>query len=626
MSSELYGEEMSVSASNSAAGSFGKVAVSYRAVFRGIGLSGIVLLVAVCTGCGVQGIRPDSDSEAGRPLHDLERSLLEEELTRQDASVEVPTTSLANYSFMRGELAFADENYGEALRYYSEAEKFDPQAGPTLSKRIAQIHVRAGRLDDALQSLERALTNDADDVEALQLKAGILATRRQTKEAIETYERIIVLGDSTNEEPYVLIASLYAQEGDLPAAKAILKRLISKNADSFFGHYYLARMSEAEGDVKGAEEGYRKSLQLNSNAESVRVDLARVLGAQKRFPEAIELCTAVIESNPKNVTARNMLAQLLLGENKLDQAIEQFESLGKLEEDPSDTRFKIALIKIQRRDFEAAITDLNLILAEHPENTAARYYLGSAYAGVRKFGDAISELRKIGAGEELFVESRILGAAMLQQEKRYAEASDIVGEAISEKPSDIRLLSLQASLDHESGNFSRAVNTMKKVVELEPTKDANYFSLGVYQDAAGQRDDAIASMKKTIELNPKNANALNYLGYTYADSGKSLEEAEQLVRRALTIEKDNGYFIDSLGWVYYKMGRFKDALKELERSVELVPNDAVILEHYAQVLYKLQQRGKAVETAKKALTFAPNSDDKGVGERLNVLIHELERK
>lgn len=584
------------------------------------------VVAALSAGCGVQGIKPGADSETGRPLQELERSLLEEELTRQDSAVEVPKTSLANYNFMRGELAFADENYGEALRFYSEAEKFDPQAGPTLSKRVAQIHVRAGRLDDALQSLDRALVNDSNDVEALQLKAGILATRRQTKEAIATYERIIQLGDSASEEPYVLIASLHAQEGDLPAAKAILQRLIAKNPDSFFGHYYLARMSEAEGDAKGAEAGYRKSLQLNSNAESVRVDLARVLGAQKRFPEAIELCQAVIESNPKNVTARNMLAQLLLGENKLDQAIEQFESLGKLEEDPSDTRFKIALIKIQRRDFEAAITDLNLILAEHPENTAARYYLGSAYAGVRKFGDAITELRKIGPGEELFVESRILGAAMLQQEKRYAEASEIVGEAIKEKPSDIRLLSLQASLDHESANFDRAIDTMKKVVELEPTKDSHYFSLGVYQDAAGKRADAIESMKKAIELNPKNANALNYLGYTYADSGSNLQEAEQLVRRALAIEKDNGYFIDSLGWVYFKMGRYKDAAKELERSVELVPNDAVILEHYAQVLYKLQQRAKAVETAKKALSFAPNSDDKGVSERLNVLLNELQQK
>lgn len=585
----------------------------------------LTLIGGFIAGCTARQISPGTEP-GEHPLRELERSLLEEELGRRDRTSEVPKSSLAHYNFMRGELALADENYGDALKYYTEAVKHDADAGPTLSKRIAQIHVRAGRLDDALKSLDQAIDHNPNDVEALQLKAGILATRRETKEAIETYEKIISLGDSPSEEPYVLIASLHAQDGNLAAAKTILKRLIAKNPESFFGHYYLARMSEADADLKSAEEGYRKAMSLNSNAESVKIDLCRVLGAQKRFKEAIELCNAVVEQNPRNVAARNMLAQLLLGENKLDQAIEQFESVGKLEEDPSDTRFKIALIKIQRRDFEGAITDLNLILAEHPENPAARYYLGSAYAGIRRFNDALTELRKIQPGQELFVESRILGAAMLQQEKKYAEASSVLAEAVNEKPSDVRLLGLQASLEHEAGNTQQAIALMRRVVEVEPAKDSNHFTLGVYLDAAGQKEEAVAEMKKAIELNPENANALNYLGYTYAEMQQNLEEAERLVRRALAIEKDNGYFIDSLGWIYFKMGRYKEAARELQRAVEIVPNDAVILEHLAQVQHKLKQKAKATETAKRALTFAPSSDDKSVTDRLNSLLREIEGK
>lgn len=580
------------------------------------GGAGLLALSACSTGQ----LKPGSSTKAPS----LDRSVVAEEAKRAGTDeMTIPPESKAQLNFIRGQLALNEERYSDALEYFKEASKLEPTPAPTLRRSLAQLYIKMGRVDDALAEVDKALAQLPDDVELLQLKAGILATRKDVPGAIEAYKRVIALSPPEHEDSYVLIASLYAQDGNIEAAKEILRQLVAKNPRSFFGFYYLGRMSEASGDPAGAENGYKKSLEINPDAEIVYLDLARVYGAQKRFADAIALCERVIKDDPKNVAARNLLAQLLIGDNRVDKALQEFETLGTLEEDPTETRLKIALIKLQRRDLDGAVTELNLILSQHPENSNARYYLASAYAGQKRINDAIKEIRKIERDDEYFTESRILGAFMLQQEKRFAEAIPFLNDALELKPDDVKLLSLRATLEHESGNDEAAVATARRLVEIEPDKDRHYFTLGVFLDEVEKKDEAIAAMQKAIELEPKNANALNYLGYTLIERGERFEEAEQLIRRALAVEKDNGYYLDSLGWLYYRQGKYREAVKELERAAKIVPNDAVILEHYALALQKTNNPKKALEVIDKALAHAGESDDKKVGERLKKLQAEL---
>ncbi len=111
-----------------------------------------------------------------------------------------------------------------------------------------------------------------------------------------------------------------------------------------------------------------------------------------------------------------------------------------------------------------------------------------------------------------------------------------------------------------------------------------------------------------------------------AETGENLAEAEKLIRQALTLEKNNGYFLDSLGWLYYQQGKFKDATRELEKAVKMIATDAVILEHYALSLVKTNDKKKALETVERALLHVAESDDKEVGERLKKLRSELQSK
>src|SRR5690606_33004805 len=133
-------------------------------------------------------------------------------------------------------------------------------------------------------------------------------------------------------------------------------------------------------------------------------------------------------------------------------------------------------------------------------------------------------------------------------------------------------------IERESGDINAAIKTLRKISSIEPNNDQHLFNLAVALDDSGDRDESLTIMEETIKLNPLNANALNYLGYSLAEKGVELDRAEDLIKKAISIEQNNGYFIDSLGWVYYQRAKYSEALLQLEKANELVPSDPVILE------------------------------------------------
>jgi Flp pilus assembly protein TadD len=133
----------------------------------------------------------------------------------------------------------------------------------------------------------------------------------------------------------------------------------------------------------------------------------------------------------------------------------------------------------------------------------------------------------------------------------------------------------------------------------------------------------MAQMKEVLRLDPSNADALNYLGYSYADRGILLEEALKLIQKAMTLKPNMGYITDSLGWVYFKLGDYEKARVELEKANQLTPDDPIITEHLADSYYKLRQIEKAIQLYQKALTLEPKPDQI---ERLKNKIKEGQEK
>jgi len=164
---------------------------------------------------------------------------------------------------------------------------------------------------------------------------------------------------------------------------------------------------------------------------------------------------------------------------------------------------------------------------------------------------------------------------------------------------------------------------LRHTVELDPKNDKLWFALGAVYDEDKRKEEAIDAMQKAIELNPQNAAALNYLGYTLAEIGVELDRAEKLIRQAMAIEPNDGFYIDSLAWVYYQRGDFKKAVEHLEHAAELAGEDPTVTEHLADAYQKLGRGNDALRVYRDALARSKDADQT---ERLKRKINVVEQR
>jgi tetratricopeptide (TPR) repeat protein len=148
--------------------------------------------------------------------------------------------------------------------------------------------------------------------------------------------------------------------------------------------------------------------------------------------------------------------------------------------------------------------------------------------------------------------------------------------------------------------------------------------MAVLFEKTGRTDQMIASLKRVIEINPKHADALNYLGYSYADKGINLEEALSLIRRAIELKPGSGYIIDSLGWVYFRLGKNDEALKHLKKALETVKDDPVLYEHLGDVYEASGQYGEALDAWNNSIKY--HAKEEGLKARVEEKISKLKKK
>jgi tetratricopeptide (TPR) repeat protein len=199
----------------------------------------------------------------------------------------------------------------------------------------------------------------------------------------------------------------------------------------------------------------------------------------------------------------------------------------------------------------------------------------------------------------------------------------------------------EASLRTKAGDFEGAVAFLQRLQAEDPDDVELLYSLGVVYGEAGRIEDSLRIMHQVVERNRDHAGALNYIGYTWAEQGENLEQAEALIVRALEIRPEDGYITDSLGWVYYMKARpllqsgqleegrglLERAVRELERAAELTGGDPVIAEHLGDAYRLLDDRRRALEMYEEALSLEPRPREQpNLREKLENLRQELDAR
>ena len=513
---------------------------------------------------------------------------------------EIARSSEALHSYLIGELSYGKEDFNEALKNFSKVSDLLGEPEPIVHTKLAELYLRGGDLEKALRESKKALDATPQDKPAMLLYAGILESVGNLAEAEPVYRRLIE-ADPASIEPYIFLSSLYFRQNNKAQSDEILKKLGDQHIKDPVATYYLGRAYEERGELQVAEKYLEKAVQEAPERVGYAVDLVRILLKLRKVPKAKKLCQQILTRDPDNVVARKVLGQLLMGESNFDEALTHLKAAESNEKDPTETRFKIALIQIEKRNIKEAIRELSLVLAQNPEHDEARYYLASLYAGLGQRREAIDELSKISVEKKMFVKSKTLAAFILRQEGDLGRAADAVKSAMEKEPSSRPLLDYYIVILRGARRFSEAEEILAKNLKSSPKDEKLLYSHAVVLSDLGKAVEAENEMMKLLEINPKNHEVLNFIAYSMAERGAELVRAAEFISRALEIAPENGYYLDTLGWIYFKEGEYKKAVEVLARSVGIVRDDMVLFEHYGDALVKAGQIKEGVEAYRKAL-------------------------
>ncbi len=152
---------------------------------------------------------------------------------------------------------------------------------------------------------------------------------------------------------------------------------------------------------------------------------------------------------------------------------------------------------------------------------------------------------------------------------------------------------------------------------MDPNSIDLRYRLGMLYEKMDRFDDSIREMEEILKQDPDNPEALNFIGYSWADRGIKLDEAEAMIKKALSLKPGDGFITDSLGWVYFKKNRIEEAIKYLKEAAAILPEDAAIAEHLGDAYAKGGKLKDAMEQYQKAQKLKP--DTKGLKEKIDGL-------
>ena len=160
----------------------------------------------------------------------------------------------------------------------------------------------------------------------------------------------------------------------------------------------------------------------------------------------------------------------------------------------------------------------------------------------------------------------------------------------------------------QSEQFEKAAQAFEEGIRHNPKSADLHFNLGTAYDKLNRFDDVVRAMETALSLDPHHADALNYLGYSYAERGIRIDQALSLTKRAVALKPENGYYVDSLGWAFYKSGMLAEALTEIKKAVAMVGDDPVIYEHLGEIYLKQQKVADAREAWIHSLEIDPSNE------------------
>ncbi len=509
-----------------------------------------------------------------------------------------------DYQFALGEAYSFEGNHLKAIEAFKTVLIYD-QESSIVPMRLAAEYVKMGMLNEAIQFAENAVERNPKSADAHLLLGGLYSTLKSYAKALSQYDEVLKISPKNTEAP-MYIGAVYAEQKQFDKAIKYFEAL-SKNEDyttPHLAHYYIGRIRTEQVGAqyqKAAEASFKKALEIKHDHVESIMALAGVYEKTGNEEKVLKTLKDFQRDFGPSLKVAEALVQKYLESEKYELAFEQLEILEANTEDSLNVKVKMALVLIEQKKYDQAILRLHDILRHVPDSDKIRFYLAAVYEELNKSDEAIKHFSQIPSGSQFYGEAILHAAYLMKQQKQVGPAIDLVEKGMQSREDIPQLYALYASLLDEKGDIKKAQAVLEKGVKKFPEHVQIRFFLGTVFDRLGDKEKTVENMKLVLKMDPNHIQGLNYLAFTYSEMNTNLDEAEKLVRRALEFEPNDGFILDTLGWVLYKKGDIRESIKVLELAYQRNSTEAVIAEHLGDAYFKQQLVEKAKVMYEKAV-------------------------
>jgi tetratricopeptide (TPR) repeat protein len=422
-------------------------------------------------------------------------------------------------------------------------------------------------------------------------------------------------------------------------------------------YFLLGRYYESRGDVDKAIASHKQALGLEPASAEIRAELAGLYARQDRPAEAVEMAEAALEKDPANREANRIIGSVFAALAEQRQALKPGDdpatyvprAIGALERarqnGSGDVGVELTLgrLYLQSKAYDKAIPLLRRVVAQQPGYSEVAILLATAEEGANRPADAIATLRAsldenpkslrgwVMLGElsekqhewqtaaDAYARAQDLNpridlttrrAGALINAGNAAAARDLLKASASGAKAGPVVLYLYATALRQTGDLAGAEEMARRLRAAAPDDPRGMYVLAQVLEAKKDFDGAERALRDILQRDPADATALNYLGYMLAERGQRLDEAVDLVQRALKIEPGNPSFLDSLGWAYFQQGNLDLADPPLSEAASKMPNNSVIQDHLGDLRFKQQRFADAAAAWERSLSGDGDSIDR----------------
>jgi tetratricopeptide (TPR) repeat protein len=496
----------------------------------------------------------------------------------------------------------------EAIRLFEQLSAKDPDGSDDVYAALARLKLASGDSAGAVAAARKLAQRRPGDEDALRLLVQSLVAAGQPKEGLDTALAWLA-AHPDDDDLLPIVVEMARETNEWPVIETMCNDLLQTDPDNVRARALRGEARLRQGRPKDALDDLELARASMPRDPMIRLHVAAAYQALHRLADATQIAESLASEFPDNTFVRLLLAEVLARRGENASAREEYAAAlrGSLGDDAEgaerrdEIRLRIAALDLAREDVTSAKESLSRL--ERPDAPGAL----SVRARIAITAGDLKEAKRL---SKLFAATEPVGAALLDGEVelvsgKSSRATERFGAAVASGGPPVRGDVAAIYRRHEKDDD--AEKQLRAWVAAAPTDAEARLALGALLERTKRFAEAEVELRQSMKLDPKSPEAFNYLGYSLADRGERLEEALDLVRKALAIDPWNGAYLDSLGWTFFKLNRMEDAHDPLDRAAREFPRDPTVLEHLGDYYDRAGDAVRAKTYWKRALEAGPET-------------------